>query len=84
MKPMEPKACNNINPFSLWLGVHSADADFEKGELKVKGVIDPIKILKQIEKLSKRKVVLVSPIVKAKESVTIEKKVKETKEVSLE
>lgn len=55
----------------------------EKSELKVKGVIDPVKIQKRIEKVSKRKVELVSPKIKAKESVTVEKKVKETKEVSI-
>ncbi|XP_018818671.1 heavy metal-associated isoprenylated plant protein 4 isoform X2 [Juglans regia] len=64
-------------PLMRTQGVHAVDADFEKGEIKVKGVIDPIKMQKRIEKLSKKKVVLVSPIVKPKESVTIEKKVKE-------
>ncbi|XP_040993575.1 heavy metal-associated isoprenylated plant protein 4 [Juglans microcarpa x Juglans regia] len=61
-------------PLMRTQGVHAVDADFEKGEMKVKGVIDPIKMQKRIEKLSKKKVVLVSPIVKPKESVTIEKK----------
>ncbi|KAG6628430.1 hypothetical protein CIPAW_14G012600 [Carya illinoinensis] len=68
------------NPLMRTQGVHAVGADFEKGELKVKGAIDPVKMQKRIEKLSKKKVVLISPIVKAKESVTIEKKVKETKE----
>lgn len=59
------------------------EIDTEKSELKVKGAIDPVKIQKQIEKISKRKVELISPKIEAKESVTVEKKVKETKEVSI-
>lgn len=59
------------------------EIDTEKSELKVKGAIDPVKIQKRIEKISKRKVELISPKIKAKESVTVEKKVKETKEVSI-
>lgn len=68
---------------SLWPGVHTVEIDTEKSELKVKGAIDPVKIQKRIEKISKRKVELISPKIKAKESVTVEKKVKETKEVSI-
>lgn len=60
------------------------DADFDKSELKVKGVIDPIKIHKRIEKLSKKKVELLSPKPKIKESVAAEKiVVKEIKQVSV-
>ena len=70
--------------FIVIAGVHTVDADFEKGELKVKGVIDPLKIQKRLEKLSKKKVELVSPKVKIKETpVKVETKVKETKEVSV-
>jgi hypothetical protein len=59
------------------------DADFDKSELKVKGVIDPVKIQKQIEKLSKKKVELISPKPKIKEIAAVEKKVvKEIKQVS--
>ncbi len=60
------------------------DFDVEKSDLKVKGVIDPIKIQKRIEKLIKRKVELVSPKITIKESSEVEKKeIKETKEVSV-
>ena len=59
------------------------DADFDKSELKVKGVIDPVKIQKQIEKLSKKNVELISPKPKIKEIAVVEKKVvKEIKQVS--
>ncbi|KAJ6874114.1 hypothetical protein NC651_032832 [Populus alba x Populus x berolinensis] len=57
-------------------GVHSVEADSEKSEVKVKGVIDVIKIHKLLEKLSKKKVELVSPLVKVTESVTEKKEVK--------
>lgn len=57
-------------------GVHSVEADAEKSEIKVKGVIDVIKIHKLLEKLSKKKVELVSPLVKVTESVTEKKEVK--------
>jgi hypothetical protein len=57
-------------------GVHSVEADDEKSEIKVKGVIDVIKIHKLLEKLSKKKVELVSPLVKVTESVTEKKEVK--------
>lgn len=60
------------------------DVDHEKGELRVKGVIDPVKIHKLIEKLSKKKVELVSPKPKIKETVAVETKVvKEIKQVSV-
>lgn len=56
----------------------------EKGEIKVKGVFDPTKIQKRLEKLSKKKVELISPKPQIKESTVTEKKVvKETKEVVL-
>lgn len=61
------------------------DADFEKGEIKVKGVIDVIKIHKLIQKTSQKKVELISPpLIKIKEisaTATLEKEIKE-KEVS--
>ncbi|KAF5732808.1 putative Metal ion binding protein [Tripterygium wilfordii] len=47
-------------------GVYSVDADTEKGEIKVKGEIDAIKIHKLIEKWSQKNVELVSPKIKAK------------------
>jgi hypothetical protein len=59
------------------------DIDDVKGELKVRGVIDPSKIHKQIEKLSKKKVELVSPKPKIKELVEIKKVVEEIKQVIL-
>lgn len=68
-------------------GVQSVDADFEKSEIKVKGMIDVIKIHKLIEKLSKKKVELISPQIKLKEKEsagTDQKKPKETKEVKLQ
>ncbi|EOY20551.1 hypothetical protein QUC31_006929 [Theobroma cacao] len=60
-------------------GVHSVDVEIEKGEIKVKGVIDVIKIHKLIEKLSQKKVELVSPQIKEKAAAT-QTKVKETQE----
>ncbi|KAF2318287.1 hypothetical protein GH714_004541 [Hevea brasiliensis] len=62
-------------------GVHNVDYDIEKAEIKVKGTIDVLKIHKQIEKLSTKKVELISPQIKIKEAAATEKKVvKETKE----
>lgn len=62
------------------------DADFEKGEIKVKGLIDVIQIQKLIKKFSKKKVELVSPQVKIKDntaaSATAKKVTEETKQVS--
>lgn len=55
-------------------GVHSVEADAEKSEVKIKGAIDVIKIHKLLQKLSKKKVELISPLVQVKESVTEEKK----------
>ncbi|KAI9087142.1 hypothetical protein K1719_030906 [Acacia pycnantha] len=45
-------------------GVQNVETDMEKGEIKVKGKLDPLKILKLIEKKSKKKVELISPIIK--------------------
>ncbi|KAK7310169.1 hypothetical protein RJT34_07498 [Clitoria ternatea] len=64
----------------LW-GIQSVDIDFEKGEIKAKGKIDLLKILKLIEMKSKKKVELISPKVKPKESTTVEKKPKEIKDI---
>ncbi|KAM4072477.1 hypothetical protein ACB094_11G141000 [Castanea mollissima] len=76
------QCANDIKkPLLRTQGVHTVETDMEKGELKVKGAIDPVKIQKRIEKISKRKVELISPKIKAKESVPVEKKVKETKEL---
>ncbi|KAM1048823.1 hypothetical protein ACFX1X_028229 [Malus domestica] len=68
-------------PLMATQGVHNVEADMEKGEIKVKGVFDPTKIQKRLEKLSKKKVELISPKPQIKESTETEKKVvKETKE----
>lgn len=54
----------------------------EKGEIKAKGVFDPVQIQKRLEKLCKKKIELVSPKIQIKETPVIEKKiVKEPKEV---
>ncbi|CAK7349250.1 unnamed protein product [Dovyalis caffra] len=71
-----PQCARDIKkPLLSTQGVHSVEADFEKSEIKVKGAIDVIKIHKRIEKLSKKKVELVSPLAKLKESVTEKKEV---------
>ncbi|XP_048447646.1 heavy metal-associated isoprenylated plant protein 4 isoform X2 [Pyrus x bretschneideri] len=68
-------------PLMATQGVHNVEANMEKGEIKVKGVFDPTKIQKRLEKLSKKKVELISPKPQIKESTVTEKKVvKETKE----
>ncbi|KAM2064833.1 hypothetical protein ACFX16_028182 [Malus domestica] len=68
-------------PLMATQGVHNVEADMEKGEIKVKGIFDPTKIQKRLEKLSKKKVELISPKPQIKESTETEKKVvKETKE----
>lgn len=54
------------------------DADIEAGEIRVKGLIHAKKIQERIEKISKKKVELVSPEGKIKDTTV---KV-ETKEVS--
>lgn len=64
-------------------GVQSVDLDFEKGEIKAKGKLDPLKILKLVEKKSSKKVELISPKVKPKEITATDKKPKEIKEVSI-
>lgn len=65
-------------------GIHNVEVDRGKGEIKVKGDFDPVKIQKRIEKLCKKKIELVSPKVQIKESTTTQKiVVKETKEVVL-
>lgn len=43
------------------VGVHGVEFDLEKNEIKVKGIIEVVKIHKQIEKWSKKKVELISP-----------------------
>ncbi|GMJ01338.1 HEAVY METAL ASSOCIATED PROTEIN 6 [Hibiscus trionum] len=45
-------------------GVHGVEFDVEKGEIKVKGNVDVIKIHKTIEKVSRKKVEIVSPQIK--------------------
>uniref|UniRef100_A0A7N0V5C5 HMA domain-containing protein n=1 Tax=Kalanchoe fedtschenkoi TaxID=63787 RepID=A0A7N0V5C5_KALFE len=63
-------------------GVHKVECDIESGKITIKGSIDAVKIHKRIEKLSKKKVELVSPKPKVTQEVatTTEKKiiVKET------
>lgn len=63
-------------PLLITQGVHSVEADAEKSEVKIKGAIDVIKIHKLLQKLSKKKVELISPLVQVKESVTEKKEVK--------
>ena len=58
------------------------EIEIEKGEVRAKGKIEPLKILKLIEKKSKKKVELISPKVKPKEITTMDKKPKEIKDVS--
>ncbi|KAL5799115.1 hypothetical protein ACOSQ2_003935 [Xanthoceras sorbifolium] len=76
-----PECARRIKrPLLRTQGVQSVEADIEKSEIKVKGVFEVIKIHKLIEKVSKRKVELISPQVKV--TAATEKKVvaKETKE----
>ncbi|KAL2659180.1 hypothetical protein AAZV13_03G071000 [Glycine max] len=61
-------------------GVLSVEIEFEKGEINAKGKIEPLKILKLIEKKSKEKVELISPEVKPKEITSTEIKPKEIKD----
>lgn len=56
------------------------EADLEKGEIKAKGIFDPKKIQEKIEKLTKKKIELISPKVQIKEIATTEKKVQITKQ----
>ncbi|XP_002526528.2 heavy metal-associated isoprenylated plant protein 4 [Ricinus communis] len=71
-------------PLMNMQGVHNVDVDFQKAEIKVKGVIDVIKIHKQIEKWSKKKVEMVSPEIKIKNTGATEKKlVEQTKKAIL-
>lgn len=52
----------------LLLGVQNVEVDMEKNEIRVKGSnLDVLKIHKQIEELSKKRVELISPKVKPKE-----------------
>ncbi|KAL9228785.1 hypothetical protein vseg_004328 [Gypsophila vaccaria] len=60
-------------------GVHSVETNFEKSEVKVVGLIDSKKIHERIEKLSKKKVELLKLEENFKETVVVQKVVKETK-----
>lgn len=65
-------------------GVHGVELDVGKGEIKVKGVIDVIKIHKMIEKVSKKKVEILSPQIKTTDkdkAAATPSKPKETKKV---
>ncbi|XP_052874194.1 heavy metal-associated isoprenylated plant protein 4 isoform X2 [Gossypium arboreum] len=57
-------ACDIKKPLMRTQGVHGVELDVGKGEIKVKGVIDVIKTHKMIEKVSKRKVEILSPQIK--------------------
>ncbi|XP_030550871.2 LOW QUALITY PROTEIN: heavy metal-associated isoprenylated plant protein 4 [Rhodamnia argentea] len=70
-----PECAGEIKrPLLRTQGVHQVEVNVESNEVKVKGTIDPLGIHKRIERLSKRKVELISPKIKIKE-VEIEKKV---------
>ncbi|KAF3447592.1 hypothetical protein FNV43_RR12779 [Rhamnella rubrinervis] len=79
-----PQCARDIKkPLLRTQGVHNVEVDMEKDEIKVKGEFDPIKILKQIQKLSNKKTDLISPKlqdIKVKETPTAAQKVKETKQ----
>ncbi|GMH00674.1 hypothetical protein Nepgr_002513 [Nepenthes gracilis] len=60
--------------------VHSVDVNFEKSEVKVVGTIDAKKIHDRIETLSKKKVETIKVEADFKETIIVEKIVKETKE----
>ncbi|PON56704.1 Heavy metal-associated domain containing protein [Parasponia andersonii] len=63
-------------------GVQTVEIDMEKDEIKAKGSFDPIKVQKRIQKLSKKKIELISPKLQIKGAIQTEKKVtKETKQV---
>ncbi|XP_027907075.1 heavy metal-associated isoprenylated plant protein 4 [Vigna unguiculata] len=76
------KECGNKIKKHLMItqGVQSVEIEIEKGEVRAKGKIEPLKILKLIEKKSNKKVELISPKIKPKEITTVEKKPKEIKE----
>ncbi|KAK8614955.1 hypothetical protein V6N13_068742 [Hibiscus sabdariffa] len=57
-------ACDIKKPLLRTQGVHGVELDVEKGEIKVKGHVDVIKIHKIIEKVSRKKVEIVSPKIK--------------------
>ncbi|KAB2068634.1 hypothetical protein ERO13_A08G039800v2 [Gossypium hirsutum] len=57
-------ACDIKKPLMRTQGVHGVELDVGKGEIKVKGVIDVIKTHKMIEKVSKKKVEILSPQIK--------------------
>ncbi|CAJ1948682.1 unnamed protein product [Sphenostylis stenocarpa] len=61
-------------------GVQGVEIDIERGEIKAKGKIDPLKMLKLIEKKSQKKVELISPKVKPKEITIADKKPNEIKD----
>lgn len=58
-------------------GVHGVEVNMESNEVKVKGAIDPVGIYKKIERLSKRKVELISPKIDIKAAEIKKKVVKE-------
>ncbi|KAK9273708.1 hypothetical protein L1049_018518 [Liquidambar formosana] len=70
-------------PLMRTQGVHKVDVDTENSEIRVTGKVDPKKIHERIEKLSNKKVEMVLPKGKIKESIAVEEKEKDTKEVSI-
>ena len=63
-------------------GIHKVDIEVETGKVSVKGVFDPVKIHKRIEKKTKKKVELISPKPKEKVDKPPEKKEVKKKEVN--
>ncbi|XP_008786377.2 heavy metal-associated isoprenylated plant protein 4 [Phoenix dactylifera] len=61
-------------------GIHKVDIEVETGKVSVKGVFDPVKIHKRIEKKTRKKVELISPKPKEKVDKPPEKKVEKKKE----
>ncbi|XP_019709272.1 heavy metal-associated isoprenylated plant protein 4 [Elaeis guineensis] len=61
-------------------GIHKVDIEVETGKVSVKGVFDPVKIHKRIEKKTKKKVELISPKPKEKVDKPPEKKEEKKKE----
>ncbi|KAJ8747660.1 hypothetical protein K2173_024330 [Erythroxylum novogranatense] len=70
------------NPLLKTEGVQNVEVDNEKGEIKVKGRMDIIKVHKIIERVSKKRVVLISP--QPKTSDTQSKNIRKEKEAKQE
>lgn len=73
-----PECAGEIRrPLLRTQGVHGVEVNMESNEVKVKGAIDPVGIYKKIERLSKRKVELISPKIDIKAAEIKKKVVKE-------